>query len=190
MDLVQSLLEAGSKGLRHYLDCAGKNREDAVPERGLCARIAIQLHETLELEAPIEEPYSDLIGKLGIPMDAPLNVLVEGLKADIAAYRKGVPLAVIEVKVFTDTRDKIGDFARDLRKGDLFKLGDHVPILGLALICETRRRLTAQIERIGKSMGMSLICSAPTQTRSGEDWSWCFACIPFGPSAQIAAFRA
>jgi len=193
-DFTQQILSAGVAAVEAYLKCAGPGfAEDSVGERSLSTFMAIELHNRYAMHAVPEARYTDLAKHLHIEMDKERKRSLLGLHADIALYDGGRPVALIELKILSDGKDKLGELARDLKKGDPAKLSETIPVYAAALICQTEKQKTLdeQTRRVEQAAGRSMEYSVPTPTimptDSAEKWHWCFGCVQRSDRAAIGA---
>jgi hypothetical protein len=179
MDITREIFQATHLAIGDYMDVSGILSEDAIPERSLSDHMAIHLHSLLGLHAPNEEPYTRIAKHLGISNNDPSLLAVAQWKADIAIYDKETPIAVIENKIFSDTKRSLEAFAWDLRKCDTINLSKRIPIYGVALICETAATtgdLKSQKQWLERSLNRSLSYSKTTHARADQRWEWCIGC--------------
>jgi hypothetical protein len=178
-DIVSEILGAGVAAIKTYLECAGPGfNEDSVSERSLSAFMALQLYKRSGLHTIPELFYTRIVDDLQMTVKEPERTRIANLRADIAIYDDSrQPVAVVELKVFSDGKDALPEFARDLHKGDPASLSRLIPIYATALICQTERRsLDEQKAWIEKGIGQSLSYSPAALTATGQGWEWCFGC--------------
>jgi hypothetical protein len=181
MDFTKALLNAGLDAVKTYTDSAGIDREDDIPEKALSAHIALHLHQILGLHARIETLYTDIVTHLGMSPKTSALKKIEGRTTDIALYQRKTPVAIIEIKIFSDAKDPVDKFEEDLRKGDPVELSRHVPIHVVAMICETQTRdMKMQKQRIEAIIRRPIAYSPCQKSRSGEPWFWCIASVAKG----------
>jgi hypothetical protein len=179
MDVVSEILDVGMAAIKTYMECVGGGfNEDSVSERSLSALMALELYKQSGLHAIPEAPYTRIVDDLHMKIEEPERTQMVGLHADIALYHDNrQPLAVVELKIFSDGKDPLPQFARDLNKGDPMSLDRRIPIYAAALICETEhplRSLDDQKEWIERGIGQPLRYSPTEQTGTGQGWKWCF----------------
>jgi len=186
--LDTAIHKAGLLAVETYITCAGPGiSEDSAHEKSLSAFMALHLHHVLGIQARPECPYTQIVKDLDMSPDRLSLNAIQLLTADIALYENGLPVAVIELKVFTDSKAMLPRFCNDLRKGDLVRLCERVPVYAVALICQTERRKLGEqkawIERgVGRQLTYSQTQVTKTDSVSGEKpWEWCFGYVERGP---------
>jgi hypothetical protein len=183
MDVPSAILDAGLLAVDTYITCAGQGiSEDSVPERSLSAFMALHLQKILEIQTRLECPYTRIVEDLKMSADELSLTAIRQRTADIALYKNGLPVAVIELKVFTDAKAALPTFAEDLIEGDPVHLSERVRVYAVALICQTKGRpLDEQKVWIERGVGRRVTYSRTMQTNTGEKWEWCFGCVERGP---------
>ena len=181
-DLADVLNRAGTKAVHLYSEISSNAQANEVPETYLSSMMATGIHELLPgYQVHVERPYTRIARDLGRNPDAMQALKIQGLKADIALYHLGTPVALVEVKIFDEGRQPLGIVA-DLQKDAGIFSGSGLEIYAAVMVCETTDiRLDGRLGAIDQSMQTNLQERAVEPFLAGEKqtcdrWKWCFAC--------------
>lgn len=186
MDVTNAIIEFGTEGVRRYREISQAKHDNELPEVFLGGFIASRLYDRFHCQAHVERYYRVIARELGIELNNDLLTELGGLRADIAIYRDGLPLPIIELKIF-DERRQAASIADDLRKAEkLASRGNLRAYVGV-MICETANPASGSLEirtrKIHEATARKVYTGEPCRSVDGK-WNWCFGCAELGvPSA-------
>ncbi|BCK74456.1 hypothetical protein AA0242T_0897 [Acetobacter aceti NRIC 0242] len=111
-----SIVHHGVEAIKAYRTISGIQQDNEMPEIFLGGQIAIGLNRELGLQVHIERPYLRIMKELGVTINDQIIEDMGGLRADIAIYREGKPLAIIEFKICDERDRRGGKLLADLEK--------------------------------------------------------------------------
>jgi hypothetical protein len=172
-DVMNSIVEFGTDAVLRYRKIS-QEPDNEVPEYFLGSFIALGLYERFQCGVHLEHLYTDVATSVGVPRSSELTNKIGGQRADVALYKDGFPIAIIELKLL-DERHPLVNIEADALK--VRKLGEMCKVPGYigVLICETTAPLEEQAQRLETALQRKVHRGATQSSRDGK-WRWCFGC--------------
>jgi hypothetical protein len=182
MQIAKAISKYGNEAVLRYCDVAGIPEDSQLPEIFLGGTIACGIYDESKLcaHAHVERLYTKILEELGKERDSRLINLFGGQRADVAVYRAGRPIAIIELKKFDDwkspagivsDRDKVRILAQEC--GISSYIGVLITDVEKPMVrtCADRRSLLEQ--NLQQKFDVP---GETTWSRNGK-WQWCFASL-------------
>ena len=178
MNINEAIVKYGTEAVLHYRVVAGLSHDDEVPEVYLGGIIAGGIHSEMNENARVERYYMAIARELGVAVDASVIERFGGNRADVAIYRKDVPVAIIELKVFADfqsaskivaDRDKMRKFT------DLCPMETYLGVL--VTDAQNGQTCADRVRTLEGALGHKFDVIGGAQPSVGGDWHWCFVSV-------------
>lgn len=174
ISLAGNIVKHGTAAVLRYAAISGIEDENAVPEIYMGGFIAGGIHDDLGLHARVEVLYTDLARQLGVTLTEAHRAAFGGHRADVAVYRAGQPVAIIEMKIHDDYARVglvVSDRDKMQRLAELCDIECHVGIM----VTDTISALHSErVRTLSEALGFNLeLAGEPQVARKG--WGWCIA---------------
>jgi hypothetical protein len=178
LDFEKAIVEFGTEAVLRYRTVAEPRHDNEIPESFLRGFVALRLHERFGCQVHVDRLYTAMALDLGMPLTPDLVTVLGAFRADIAAYERGRPFAITELKIF-DAASPLPSIGSELDKARILARFAKLRIFVGVMICPIMVSLEARIERLHDAFGGNMYVGERHDSRDHQ-WQWCFACASLG----------
>jgi hypothetical protein len=174
MKIAEAIVRHGTAAVLKYGVVAGDND---MPEIFLGGFIACGIHNDLKMHARVERLYTVIAIEHNMPPSLALTNEFGGLRADVAIYQEGLPIAVVELKKYDDYKRADGiaaDYEKMRRLARLCQVDCYSGVL-ITQVANSDATCTVRAHKLEDALGHKFsVIGEETKSVDGP-WYWLFA---------------